>query len=444
MQDVYSYLENKLKDKTVVIGVSGGPDSMVLLHLLNEIKDKINLKIVVCSVNHNTGRDGQKKEYEFVKEYSENNKIVFEGLTIESYGDDNFHNEARTKRYNFFSQMMVKHNASYMLTAHHADDLMETILMRLVRGSTLRGYAGFQKEFDLDGYICLRPLINYTKKEIEDYANENNITYFVDASNNKEVYTRNRYRKKVLPFLKEEDPLVHKKFLKYSETLLEYNDYIDRIVKEKIDKIYIDKVLNIDLFNKEEKIIKDKIIQYLFENIYDDDLFLLTDRHLELVLNLINSKKVNASVYLPNNVVVTKEYNKLYFETFIYDDTDYEIEIIDYVKLPNGGEITKLDATTDNSNFICKLNSKEIVLPLYVRNRRNGDKIAIKGLNGSKKVKDIFIDEKIGLKDRDSWPIVFDSALNIVWIPGVKKSKFDKTNDEIYDIILKYSQKGEK
>ena len=76
MKDVYDYLESKLKDSTVVIGVSGGPDSMVLLHILNNIKDMINLKIVVCSVNHNTGRDGQKEEYNYVEEYSKNNGLI--------------------------------------------------------------------------------------------------------------------------------------------------------------------------------------------------------------------------------------------------------------------------------------------------------------------------------------------------------------------------------
>ena len=439
MKDVYDYLESKLKDSTVVIGVSGGPDSMVLLHILNDIKDKINLEIIVCSVNHNTGRDGQKEEYNYVEKYSLENGLIFEGLTIDDYGDDNFHNEARTKRYNFFSRMMDKYHANYMLTAHHGDDLVETVLMRIVRGSTLRGYAGFRKEFDLDGYICLRPLIGYTKEEVESYAKENNIKYFVDSSNSKEVYTRNRYRKNILPLLKDEDSEVHKKFLKYSETLHEYNDYIDRIVLSKLDKIYIDKVLDIDLFNKEEKIIKERIIQYIFENIYDDDLFLVNDSHTNLVLDLISSKKVNSSIYLPNNVIVSKEYNKLIFNNNVYLDSDYEIIISDYVLLPNGKKIVKVDNIDDNSNNVCRLSSEDVKLPLYVRNRKDGDKISIKGLNGSKKVKDIFIDEKISLSKRDSWPIVFDSEGKIVWIPGLKKSKFNKTKDEFCDIILWYS-----
>ena len=439
MKETYNYLRSKVKDTTVVVGVSGGPDSMSLLHILNKLKNELNIKIVVCSVNHNTGRKGQKEEYDYVEKYSKENDLIFEGLTIENYGDDNFHNEARTIRYNFFSRMMDKYHAKYMMTAHHADDLMETILMRIVRGSTLRGYAGFAREFSLDGYVVLRPLLPYTKDEIKSNADLNNITYFIDSSNEKTVYTRNRYRKYILPELKKEDAMVHKKFLKYSETLLMFNDYIDGIVKEKINTIYKDKTLNIDLFNKEEKVIKEKIIQYILENIYDDDLMLVNDHHTMLIMDLINSRKANASVYLPNNIVVTKEYNKLFFSANIYESKDYEIEIIDYVCLPNGKEINRVESVESDSNFVCRLNSNDVYLPLHVRNRREGDKMIIKGLNGSKKIKDIFINEKISLRDRDLWPVVVDSKGVIVWLPGLKKSKFDKQKDEIYDIILKYS-----
>ena len=94
---------------------------------------------------------------------------------------------------------------------------------------------------------------------------------------------------------------------------------------------------------------------------------------------------------------------------------------------------------TNNSNNICRLNSSEISLPLIIRSRKFGDKMYVKGLNGSKKVKDIFIDDKVSLEERDLWPIVLDSCGNVVWIPGIKKSKFDKKINEEYDIILKYN-----
>ena len=106
--------------------------------------------------------------------------------------------------------------------------------------------------------------------------------------------------------------------------------------------------------------------------------------------------------------------------------------------LSNGKKIEMVSSCDDNSNNIIRLNSEEIKLPIIVRNRRNGDKIKIKNLNGSKKIKDIFIDEKIDINDRDKWPIVCDSDGTILWVPGVKKSSFDKSINDRYDIILRY------
>ena len=123
----------------------------------------------------------------------------------------------------------------------------------------------------------------------------------------------------------------------------------------------------------------------------------------------------------------------------VFEITNYEIEFDEYATLPNGHVIERVLDTSDNSNSICRLDSSEITLPLIVRTRRLGDKMAVKGMDGTKKIKDIFIDSKINLTERDSWPIVVDSKGKVVWIPGVKKSKFDKKKIDSYDIILKYS-----
>ena len=115
------------------------------------------------------------------------------------------------------------------------------------------------------------------------------------------------------------------------------------------------------------------------------------------------------------------------------------LEFDNCVTLPNNHIIERVDAESSNSNCVCRLNSKDIVLPLIVRTRCDGDKMLVKGMNKSKKLKDIFIDNKISLSSRDTWPVVVDSVGKIVWIPGIKKSIFDKNKDDIYDIILKYS-----
>jgi len=441
MEDSYNYLMNELKIKygdTVVAGVSGGPDSMALLSLLIQVKKALDIEIVCAHVNHNTGRPGQFEEQKFVEKYCRNHNVLFETMTIEDYGDDNFHNEAHTKRYNYFSGLVKKYNAKYLFTAHHGDDLIETILMRIVRGSTLRGYSGFSKEIDKGSYKIVRPLMNLTKDEILAYDKKNKIPYALDSSNQKDVYTRNRFRKYIVPEFKKEDKNVHNKFYKFSRTLLEYNEYIDKQVAKKIKTIYVNEVLNVEKFIQEDKVIQMKIIYYILEHIYQDDLMLVTDRHAEILCEVINSKRANVKVHLPNNVQAIKSYNTLVLANLEQKTNEYEIEIIKFVNLPNGKNIEVVDKSDATDNYICRLSKEDVVLPLHVRTRKDGDKMAVKGMIGNKKINDIFINEKISTSERDLWPIVVDNEENIVWLPGLKKSKFDKQKDENYDIILRY------
>lgn len=441
MDKVYDFLMNDAQIKygdAIVVGVSGGPDSMALLHLMIQIKKAIDIEVICAQVNHNTGRPGQSEEQEMVKKYCKNNGVVFEGMIIDDYGDDNFHNEARSKRYHYFEQIVKKYHAKYLLTAHHGDDLMETILMRIVRGSTLRGYSGFSEKVEMDGYTILRPLIHVTKAEILEYNKKNKINYAIDSSNSKDVYTRNRFRKYIVPEFKKEDKNVHQKFYKFSKTLLEYNEYIDRQVRKIIPTVLPQNILNIEEFNKLEKVIQMKVIYYFLEQTYQDDLMLITDHHAELLYDLIESKKPNAYIYLPNNLKAVKSYNNLTFIQEVIQNKEYEIEVIDYVNLPNGKNIEVIQNSKDSSNNICRLSKDEIKFPLRVRTRMDGDKMTIKGMLGSKKINDIFINEKIPVSERDSWPIVVDSNNTIVWLPGLKKSKFDKQKEEKYDIILRY------
>lgn len=440
MEKVLDYLLNGLSLKygdIVVAAVSGGPDSMALLNLLMKVRENINIGIVCAHVNHNVRKES-KDELLFVESFCEQNNVIFESIVLDNYGDDNFHNEARSKRYNFFDEIVKKYNAKYLFTAHHGDDLIETILMRIVRGSSLKGYSGFSKVVEMENYQIVRPLISVTKEEILSYLKTNNIKFVIDSSNSKDIYTRNRFRKYIVPQLKKEDINVHNKFYKFSKTLLACNEFIDRIVKEKINKIYSCGVINIEKFKGEEPLIQNKIVYNIFENIYQDDLMLITDAHVELIVNIIYSSKPNLIVHLPNNIKAIKEYNNLIFSKKEDNDDYYEIEIDNYVCLPNNHELVVVDKSIMTDNNVCRLSSKEIKLPLYVRNRKEGDKIYVKGMVGSKKVKDIFIDSKIPLKERDRWPVVVDSSGTIVWIPGLKKSKYDKKKDEFHDITIEY------
>lgn len=440
MEEVYNFIRKEIGlsvGDTIVVGVSGGPDSMALLYILNEFKNKMDLNIICAHVNHNKRKESEQEKID-LENYCKKNNITFEYIKVTNWGDDNFHNEARSVRYNFFEELVYNYGAKYLMTAHQGDDLIETILMRIVRGSTLKGYSGFSRIVDKGDYKIIRPLITVTKDEILKFDEKNGIQYAIDESNNEDHYTRNRYRHTVLPFLKQEEPNIHKKFLKFSETLLKNSNYIDSVASKEFNKVFQNGNLDIDKFKSLDPVIQTKIIYNILEKIYGDDLLIVGNAHVDLIFGLISSNKSNSVVHLPNNVIVVKSYNELIFS---YDDDvndQYEIQIDEIVNLPNGKIIEKVDETNDTSNYTIKLNSKEVTLPLYVRNRRDGDKIKLKGLNAYKKVSEIFINEKIKTSDRNSWPVVLDSKEEIVWLPGLKKSNLDKKNTEEYDIILRY------
>ena len=128
----------------------------------------------------------------------------------------------------------------------------------------------------------------------------------------------------------------------------------------------------------------------------------------------------------------------MFFQTNDDMVSDYKFELKNDIKLLNGKTFQIVEKEDSDSNYVCRLDSTEVSLPLYVRNRCSGDKIAVKNLNGSKKIKDIFIDSKIPLKDRESWPILVDSNDTILWVPGLKKSKYNKEKNGKYDIIIRY------
>ena len=286
--------------------------------------------------------------------------------------------------------------------------------------------------------MILRPLIIVTKAEIEKYCKKHKINYAVDKSNYSDKYTRNRYRRVVLPFLKQEDPNVHLKFLKYNKVLEAYSDYLDQIESDAVKKVYNDKKIDILKFKEIDNVVQNGLINKILEDYYEDDLILISDIHTDLIKDLIYSKKANAVIYLPNEVKVIKSYDSVSFERETEQIDSYKIELLDYANLPNGKNIKVIEESDNNSNFYCRLKKEDLVLPLEVRTRKSGDRMKVKGLNGSKKIKDIFIDAKIPMKQRDLWPVVVDATGKIVWLPGLKKSKFDIPKDKNCDIILKY------
>lgn len=428
------------KDDVIVLGISGGPDSMCLLHVIMSLKEKYNLKIICAHVNHGLRKESD-TEKEFVLNYCLKNNILFEYLKIDNYKNNKFsEEEARKKRYAFFNELIKKYQAKYLMTAHHGDDLIETVLMRIVRGSNLSGFIGIPKIISNKDYKIVRPLLYVDKNQIYEYLKNELIDYVVDKSNDSDNYTRNRYRKHLLPFLKEEEKQVHIKFLKYSEELEKYNKFINKIIKEKIDNIYINNKIIIEKLQKEDKFIQEKIIEYVIKDIQKTEIFNINNKGLNNILNLINQNE-NKTINLSDGFVARRSYNYLYIEKNKNTDL-YKYEFKNNIKILDKYNFEIIENSNLKNNYVIRLNSKELTLPLFIRCKKNGDKIQVKNLDGSKKIKDIFIDNKIDLNKRREYPILVDAKDTIIWVPGIKKSIFDKDINEKYDIIIKYTEEN--
>ena len=431
MNESIIFLEEILKDgDKVILACSAGPDSMCLLSLLRSINKKID--IICAHVNHKVRKQSD-KEYLFLEDYCKTNKIIFEGMEIAHKITKNFESEARKIRYEFFKYLKDKYQAKYIITAHHGDDLIETILMRIARGSNLSGYAGI-KLIDND---YLHPLLYVNKKEILKYLKEKKIKYFWDKTNDEDDHTRNRYRHHVLNFLQDENPHIHLRYLKYSQKLLEYEQFINKYIDK--NKFIKKNVLDLKRVKQEDNVVIKKCVENIIMDIQKNDILDISDKNMLDILKMIKSSKSNLRINLNNGYIAIKEYdefmikqedkNKSFNCKFIslYEDDNWRIRLVK-------------ETSIDNNNVI-RLKSNEIKMPLQIRSRIKGDKIEVKNL-GTKKIKDIFIDEKIKISDRDTWPIVCDSNGKVLLIPGIKKSKFAKDKNEKYDIILLCERKN--
>lgn len=428
------------EEENIVVGCSAGPDSMALLHyLIHNTKNKI----ICCHINHNVRKES-KEEEKYLKNYCQKQNVPFEVYKIEKYGENNFENEARIKRYNFYEQTLKKYNSHYLFLAHHGDDLIETIIMKINRGSNLEGYAGIKEISKQKDYTIIRPFLSYTKEDLLDYNERNNIEYFIDKTNLDTTYTRNRIRANILPVLKNENKDIHKQFLKYSKVLLEYNTYIEEVIKEKENSIYKDNILDLNLFKKEKTFIQKNVLYHILNNTYQNIPNIITDNHINNILKIINSPTPNLSVDLPKNKQARKTYNKLIIkEKEKNPPLNYKVPLQEE-NIFGSILIKKINKTSENGNDICRLNTKNITLPLYFRNKLPGDKISLYNSPGTKKVSDIFIDKKVPKEKRETYPILVDAKDKIIWIPNLKKSKFNSNSEEFYDIILKYCEKEEK
>lgn len=251
----------------IVLGVSGGPDSISMLNILNEIKDELNFEIYVAHINHMI-REEAKDDEKYVQKYCEKNNIQFfvkkvDVRQIANAEKKGTEETGRKIRYEFFEEVMQKVGANKIAIAHNKNDKIETIIMNLLRGSGISGLKGIEPIRD-NKYI--RPLIECERQEIEQYCEDNRLNPRIDKTNFENDYTRNKIRNIVIPYIKKEfNPNIIETIDRLSQVATEESDYVDKQANKIYQDLLIERtqnqiVLKLKEFNEQEKVIKGRII----------------------------------------------------------------------------------------------------------------------------------------------------------------------------------------
>ncbi|WP_312474615.1 tRNA lysidine(34) synthetase TilS [Neobacillus sp.] len=430
----------ELNNKKIVVGVSGGPDSLALLHYLQGIKDKRNLSIIVAHVDHMFRGQESYEDAMFVKRMCEQYDIPFEMTRVnvtELMGITGKSSQiaAREVRYHFYAEIMERYDCSYLALGHHGDDQVETILMRLTRGSSGKARAGIPFSRPFNQGTLFRPFLGLTKDEIQQYCQNHSLTPRIDPSNEKGIYSRNRIRKQVLPFLKTENHHVHEHFQRFSEEIQSDELFLLELTEKEINPVITAKeegkiTIDIKRFLRVPLPLQRRGIQLILNYLYNEKPASLSAIHIDQVFFLIHHQEPSGKLDFPNGLKVIRSYYHLSFQLQVTKAEAYLYEIKEpgEIVLPNGGSI-RIDYSDGElpktNQYTALFKVESIHLPIVVRTRKKGDRMTLKGMRGSKKLKDIFIDQKVPIQDRETWPVITDKEDCIIWLPGLKKSSFE-------------------
>ena len=456
---VMSFLKKKqidLENKVIVVGVSGGPDSMALLNLLYEQQKGASYQLVAVCLDHMFRKEQSYEEALFVLDFCKQRNIACEikRVDVPKYIEQHHVSSqvaARECRYEFYEEVMNQYKADYLALAHHGDDQVESIVMRLTRGATGKARAGipFMRKFATGTII--RPFLCLTKAEILNYLEKKNVDYRLDPSNDKDDYLRNRIRHTILPVLKKENQLVHHHFQRLSEDILEDEQFLEMLTKKELEAFIC--------FNNSEKIqfsrnqfiqlpmpLQRRGIHLILNYLYKNRATSLTFTHVDQIFSVLNSEHPSVEINLPQGLKMIRAYDNCQF-SFVEEVTEgYEIEIskAGTFFLPTK-EVLQVDYERDKSD---KIGEWEIFLPFnnetfpfYIRTFKEGDRIKLPNMNGMKKVNRLFIDEKIPLAQRKTWPILVTNTGEILWVIGLRKAALDdNTHNEKGYIKIFYNK----
>ena len=315
----YNLIENGDK---LVLGVSGGPDSIAMLDILNEIrmdkKNDLNFQIVVAHINHMIREEADDDET-FVKDFCKKKSIEFysKSIDVQKLANTNkigTEEAGRNARYEFFDEILVKTNSNKVAIAHNKNDKAETIIMNFMRGSGISGLKGMEEK--RGKYI--RPLIECERIEIEKYCEEQRLNPRIDKTNFENEYTRNKIRNAVIPYIKQEfNPNIINTLNRLSELVKEEEEYIEKQVKKSYYNLMVEEnekeiVLDLRKFNQEEKVIKSRLVLYTIMRLFGTSKG-IEKIHVEDIIKLCNNNIGNKYLTPNKNIKILVKNHKIYF-----------------------------------------------------------------------------------------------------------------------------------
>ena len=416
-----------LSDKTIIVGFSGGYDSMCLLDVLYKIKQNENfddLKIIAAHFNHNWRGEESYKEQEICRMFAASKG--FEFYTKKASGViKKTENEARLARYEFFEDAYEDYDADAVFTAHNKDDNAETILYRTIKGTGLIGLRGISEKRE----YFYRPLLKINRSEIVNYCEENNLTPNQDSSNNNTNYNRNYIRLNVIPSLEKINPAVKDSLNTLAEVAFNENSIIEEYLSKLRDKIFTeDYGINPEEYKKLSQAVKMRFLHEFIQRLdLDYDLKKIKDIYNFIEENIDKKNGTTVSLattlwlYVDNKSIEIipqrhKEKSEPHIEVELAGEGDYEFEDkILTLKRFKENEIFVFPNSTANYAYI---DMSSIKLPLTIRYRRDGDIISPFGMTGSMKLKKFFNSKAVTRHKRDKI-ILLANENDILWAAGV-------------------------
>lgn len=420
----------------VLLALSGGSDSISLLYILNEIKDKFKFELFACHLNHSI-RDEADGDERFVREICAKLGVecFVKKADVKAIAKAEKISEelaGRNERYAFFEEIMKKHDIDLVATAHNKNDVAETVLMHMMRGCGIDGMSGIPYKRDR----IIRPLLDADKEEIEAFCRENNYKFVVDKTNMETLYTRNRIRHDLIPLIKREfNPNFIDTIAKNSAILTEDAEFLNGYAKRIYDGFSENGKISVSEFNKQPEAIGRRIILLMYKK-YSGEMKNLQAVHVENILSLLKKAKSGTMCDIPGNNVFSIERDCAFFKKReVKKDYDYPLILDKDVYIEPIGISVRLKKWENEKEKFFFDDAEHI----HIRNRRRGDIFYPRGMSGKKKLSDYFTDCKIPLSQREVLPIIAYKD-EIAWIVGRRADRRFESGVTAYTFIIKEEQ----